>query len=89
MSWNTEILHKNSTIKSQKYYIRIAKWPVLPTQSSFRCLMKHKYIIDRKSTQFPDDHIHIRGEFFEIQSTPLNWDTSVPGILSRLSGVPN
>ena len=24
-----------------------------------------------------------------IQSTPLNWDTSVPGILSRLSGVPN
>ena len=23
----------------------------------FRCLMRHKYIIDRKSTQFVDDHI--------------------------------
>ena len=28
--------------------------------------MKHKYIIDRKSTQFVDDHIHIRGNFFEV-----------------------
>ena len=26
--------------------------------------MKHKYTIDRKSTQFVDDHIHIRGEIF-------------------------
>ena len=32
----------------------------------FRCLMRHKYIIDRKSTQFVDDHIHIRGNIFEI-----------------------
>ena len=29
----TEILHKNSTIKSQKYYLWIAKLPVLPKQS--------------------------------------------------------
>ena len=35
------------------------------TYTSFRCLMKHKYIIDRKSKQFVDDHIHIRGNFRE------------------------
>ena len=27
---------------------------------------EHKYIIDRKSTQFVADHIHIRGKSFEI-----------------------
>ena len=31
-------------------------WLPLPTQSSFRCLMKHKYTIDRKSKQFVGDH---------------------------------
>ena len=27
---------------------------------------KHRYTIERKTTQFVDDHIHIRGNFFEI-----------------------